>query len=670
MAVLAMSKIKLMGIDSHKEKILDALYRTGCVELSETEEFADTFRVLNSEKHDELSVKYDGIGRTIDFYTEIIEKSKNKDYYPKVGAFDKNFFISYEDFIRSPKKDKACENEVEKAKAFSSKLADFKAERAKLVNLSVALSPYLSVAGKFSEFVDTKTTKVFFGTVKKDQLDVIKNKLSELDTVDYSCLQEGVFSVILVVSYDSDADTVRTALTESEFSACPFKFDCSAKEKEAEIRSRLKEIDDYEEEIFKSVCESAGALKDLKTLYDYYGFCIEKEQEKENFSCTRTTFILEGFVPTEKTEDVINAVHMASNAVFVEITEPKKDEPVPTLLKNNFAVRQTEFITDMYSTPNYKERDPNKAVFFFFMLFMGIIMADIGYGVIMITLGLLLATRIKVDNGTRRLWYNIAIGGIFAIIFGVMFNSLFGISVLPFRILPSPVPTGQDGQTGLMTILLGCLALGVVQIAFGYFMKALNLFKSGDILGSIFDGLCWVLFFIGFVFAAFNFLIGYLMPEAFVSMDVGVKNFFGQATMPGLIVMLSALLIAAATSGRKEKGFGKITKGFGTIYGLINIFSDILSYARLFGLMLSGMIIANTFNDIGSGLFAGGFAGYIIGGVVILIGHAFNIAMGVLGAYIHDSRLQYIEFFGKFYTGEGNKFKPMGSDLKYVYVVK
>ena len=153
-------------------------------------------------------------------------------------------------------------------------------------------------------------------------------------------------------------------------------------------------------------------------------------------------------------------------------------------------------------------------------------------------------------------------------------------------------------------------------------------------------------------------------------MDVCVKNFFGQATMPGLIVMLSALLIAAATSGRKEKGFGKITKGFGTIYGLINIFSDILSYARLFGLMLSGMIIANTFNDIGSGLFAGGFAGYIIGGVVILIGHAFNIAMGVLGAYIHDSRLQYIEFFGKFYTGEGNKFKPMGSDLKYVYVVK
>ena len=130
------------------------------------------------------------------------------------------------------------------------------------------------------------------------------------------------------------------------------------------------------------------------------------------------------------------------------------------------------------------------------------------------------------------------------------------------------------------------------------------------------------------------------------------------------------MLLAAATAGRAEKGFGKVSKGFGAIYGLINIFSDILSYARLFGLMLSGMIIAKTFNDIGSGLFASGIIGYVFGGAVILIGHTFNLAMGVLGAYIHDSRLQYIEFFGKFYTGEGNKFSPIGSDMKYVYVVK
>lgn len=664
-----MSKIKLMGINAHKEKILDALYKTGSLELSGTEEFADTFRVVNTETYEELSKKFGELERTIDFYTDIIEKSKNKSYYPKSGITEKNFFVSYEDFIRAPKNAAACEKEVERYKDYSVKLSEYKAERTKLLNLSVALTPYLSVSGKLSDFTDTKTAKVFLGTVKKDETVVIKNKISELEKVDYSCLVEGNISTILVVSYIDDAERVREILAESEFSLCPFKFDCSAKEKSAEINARLQAIEQGEEEIFKGVVERAAALKDLKILYDYYGFCIEKEREKENFSCTASTFILEGFVPTEKIEEVQNAIHLVSNAVFMEISEPAADEDVPTLLKNNFVVRQTEFITDMYSTPNYREKDPNKAVFFFFMLFMGVIMADIGYGIIMIALGLMLAKRIKVDNGTRRLWYNIAIGGIFAILFGVLFNSFFGISVLPFTLLPSPVPS-EGGQTGLMTILLGCLALGIIQIAFGYFMKALNLFKSGDIAGGIFDGLCWVLFFIGFVFAAFNFLIGYLMPEAFDNMNAGVKNFFGQATMPGLIVMLSALLIAAATAGRAEKGFGKVSKGFGAIYGLINIFSDILSYARLFGLMLSGMIIAKTFNDIGSGLFASGAIGYVFGGAVILIGHTFNLAMGVLGAYIHDSRLQYIEFFGKFYTGEGNKFKPMGSDLKYVYVVK
>ena len=669
MAIVEMSKIKLMGVNAHKEKILDALYKTGCVELAETEEFTDTFRVSSSESIDEVSALHDEIGRVIDFYTEIIEKSNTKKYYPKNAASLKNFFVSYDEFIRSESKKNVVLATVKKARGFIEELSLFKAETGKLVNFNNGLVPFLSVNEKFSDFCDTKTTKVFFGTVVKDEIPKIEKEISALGAINFTVLSDSQVSVILVVSHRENAQAVADILATGEFSACPYKFDCTAKEKIAENNGKIQEFSEREEEIYIEVCNNAGALKDLKILYDYYGFILEKEREKENFSCTASTFILEGFVPTEKAVVVENAVHMVSDAVFMEITAPKEDETVPTLLKNNFIVRQTEFVTDMYSTPNYKEKDPNKAVFFFFMLFMGVIMADIGYGVIMIALGLFLASRIKVDNGTRRLWYNIAIGGIFAIIFGILFNSLFGVSVLPFAVLPSPVPS-EGGQTGLMTILLCCLALGVLQIAFGYFMKALNLFKSGDIAGGIFDGLCWVLFFIGFVFASFNFLIDYLMHDAFVTMDAGVKNFFDTAAMPGLIVMLSALLLASVTAGRSEKGFGKVSKSFGAVYGLISIFSDILSYARLFGLMLSGMIIAKTFNDIGAGLFASGVIGYVFGGAVILIGHTFNLAMGVLGAYIHDSRLQYIEFFGKFYTGEGNKFKPMGSDLKYIYVTK
>ena len=246
-----------------------------------------------------------------------------------------------------------------------------------------------------------------------------------------------------------------------------------------------------------------------------------------------------------------------------------------------------------------------------------------------------------------------------------MFNSLFGAAVLPFTVLPSPVPSPEN-KDGLMIILLGCLALGVVQLAVGYFMKALNEFKAGNILAGIFEGLLWTVFFVGFVFAGFNFLMSYLG----VNVSAGITAFFDKTTTAGLITAGAALLLIAIASGVKGKGFEKISKPFGTFYGLISIFSDVLSYARLFGLMLSGMIIAQTFNDIGAGMFASGAVGYFLGGLIIVIGHIFNIAMGVLGAYIHDSRLQYIEFFGKFYTGEGNKFRPIGSEMKYVYVTK
>ena len=669
MAIVEMSKIKLMGVNAHKEKILNALYRTGCVELTEPEEFTDTFRVSLSESIEETTAIHDEIGRVIDFYADIIEKSKNKSYCPKNANVFGNFFVSYDEFIRSADKKNAVQKTVQKASGFIGELSQIKSETAKLVNLNNGLTPYLAVSEKFGDFSDTKTTKVFFGTVSKDEISKIKEAISELDAVNLTVLSENQVSVVLVLAHYEQAQATGDILSASGFVACPYKFDCTAKEKISENEDKIKVFSEREEQIYREVCESVEAVKELQVLYDYYGFILEKEKEKENFSCTAATFILEGFVPTEKAGDVENAVHMVSDAVIMEITAPKEDEPVPTLLKNNFIVRQTEFVTDMYSTPNYKEKDPNRAVFFFFMLFMGVIMADIGYGIIMIAAGLFLAGRIKVDNGARRLWYNIAIGGFFAILFGVLFNSLFGVSVLPFTVLPSPVPS-EGGQTGLMTILLGCLALGVLQIAFGYFMKALNLFRSGDIAGGIFDGLCWVLFFIGFVFASFNFLIDYLMPAAFETMNAGVKNFFDTAATPGLIVMLAALLLASVTAGRSEKGFGKVSKSFGAVYGLISIFSDILSYARLFGLMLSGMIIAKTFNDIGSGLFASGVIGYVFGGAVILIGHTFNLAMGVLGAYIHDSRLQYIEFFGKFYTGEGNKFRPIGSDLKYVYITK
>lgn len=668
MSIVRMKKIRLVGLYSDKRNILDALTETGAIQLSEPSEIADTFVAPDEETKNGLFVKQEKLTRAIDFVADVIMGAKGKDYCPKdKNEFLGNFFVSVKDFLVAGDLEREADSLVEFFGEQSAKLTQNKAEKIRLYNSLALLKPYEPTDCVFSDFNDTEKTAVFFGTLKAESFESLSVALSDMEHTFLSRLTFGVDTVILAVTLKENAETLSKLLAERGFNRCPFKDDETAKGKMFNTQREIELLDREDEVIKKVVCARAESLRTLKIYADYTAFLLERVRSGEKFRRTEKTFVLEGFVPEPQTENVLAAINGVTNAVFTEITDPEKDEFVPTLVENNKFARQTEFITDTYSVPDYREIDPSHTVFFFFMVFMGVIMADVGYGALMIAIGLLLSSRIKVDNGTKRLWNIIAIGGAFSIIFGLLFNSFFGIGLLPVSVFPDPTNAGD--KDAIMLVLLGCLGLGVIQIAVGYFIKALNCFKQKKILDGILDGLIWVLFFIGFVFAAFNFLFDYLMSSEF-TMDAGLRNFFSLMAKPGLYVVLGSVAIAALTAGRKEKGFGKFSKGFGAVYGLINIMSDILSYARLFGLMLSGMIIAKTFNDIGGGLMSGGGIGIAFGIAVIIVGHVFNIAMGVLGAYIHDSRLQYIEYFSKFYTGEGEKFAPLGSGAKYVYLTK
>lgn len=666
MAICKMNKIKLVALEEDRQNILDTLAKIRAVEISESNEITDTFTLPKNEEKTSLSIKYDRIIKSIDTIEDVLLQNAKKDYYPKeVEEVLNGFFVSFNDFVGGQKYEEKAMSLVVFTENQSRRLIENKANLIKLQNTLNQLKPYLGIKENFSSFTSTKTTDCFFGTVKEDNYELLVQKLgANFERAEVIPVSNGQDKVILVVALKEDGEGVSKLLTENSFNKCPFSDDVMPDELYFNIEKTIDLSKKDDEVVIKSIVEHAVGLKELKIYADYIKFLLEKATNTEGFRRTQKTFVLEGFTPVELNEQVKNAISSVSDAVFIEFSEPSEDEVVPTLTKNNKLASQTEFITDMYSVPNYREFDPSHTIFFFFMLFMGVIMADMGYGLLMIIVGLFLSSRIKVVNGTKKLWNIIAIGGVFSIIFGFLFNSFFGLSILPFRILPDPVNGGKDS---IMLVLLGCLGLGVIQIAVGYFLKAVNCFRDKKIIDGLCDGILWVIFFIGFVFAGFNFILDYLMSDNF-TMNEGIRNFFDIMTKPGLIMVIGSVVLAALTAGRHEKGFGKFTKGFGAVYGLINLMSDILSYARLFGLMLSGMIIAQTFNDIGGGLISGGGVGLVLGVIVILIGHAFNIAMGVLGAYIHDSRLQYIEYFSKFYTGEGEKFKPFGSDLKYIYI--
>ncbi len=188
----------------------------------------------------------------------------------------------------------------------------------------------------------------------------------------------------------------------------------------------------------------------------------------------------------------------------------------------------------------------------------------------------------------------------------------------------------------------------------GYICKAIQCWRRREVGDGIFEGVVWAIFTVGVIIAIFG-----VLDE--------VDNIM-LAYVGGIIAGV-ALVVAICTAGRHEKIVGKFTKGFGALYGVINYASDILSYARLYGLMLSGAVIAQIVSQYSIQFITiNGGAWIILGILLMLVGHAFNLAISLLGAYIHDARLQYVEFYGKFYEGDGELFNPIGSKHKYVYV--
>jgi V/A-type H+-transporting ATPase subunit I len=204
-------------------------------------------------------------------------------------------------------------------------------------------------------------------------------------------------------------------------------------------------------------------------------------------------------------------------------------------------------------------------------------------------------------------------------------------------------------------VLIIAMVTGITQLFAGYLCKAIQLWRRGQFWDGVCEGVLWAIFSVGVALA----IVG-LTKEAKLPV---------LATVGGITAGVS-LALAVLTAGRHEKFFGKFTKGFGAAYGIINYASDILSYARLYGLMLAGAVIAGIIAQYGGGFVVSGNPLMVTLGVFLLVvGNLFNLVISLLGAYIHDARLQYVEFYGRFYEGDGELFKPLGGERKYIYLV-
>lgn len=440
----------------------------------------------------------------------------------------------------------------------------------------------------------------------------------------------------LLYTYLSEEGEVLKAVSAAGFSeAAPPGGRGLPKDLCEDYRAKRKEKQDRREAIARELTVLSDRKTDLEILRDQQE--AKEAREDAPFGETVETVFLEGWVRSDRTFRVEKAVARVTDCYELSFRDPEEGETPPTVTQNNRFISQFETITDMFSRPSNGEMDPNPVMGPWYWLIFGLMMGDAGYGLMMLV-GIWGFKKLMKPRGDMAKLVNVLFYSSFTTIFwGIIFGSYFGETWHPILFAPLDNPMGM---------LVFCMIIGVLHIFTGMIMKMVEDAKAGHFWDGVFDQLSWMILITG---------LGLLFLEP--------------ARTVGMVLAIAGAAIILLTAGRAKKGIvGKVVGGFGGLYNITGYMSDILSYSRILALSLATGVVGMVMNLL-AGMIQGSVIGFIFSLLIYAVGHVFNLAMGLLSAYVHDSRLQYIEFFNKFYEGGGYAFRPLKVDPRYVEVV-
>jgi len=464
-------------------------------------------------------------------------------------------------------------------------------------------------------------------------------------------------SYLTVYTHTDDEQPSMSILKRNGFSVMSFSgYQGSVEEN---IISLKKDIDNKESEvkdIENKLRELSINLDDIEIVFDYYSIRREISITEGEVASGKRIFFLEGWIPAPIEESLKN--ELTENwTVDISVREPIDGEDIPIMVKNGFVGDSVQDITEMYSLPSYQSVDPNPVTAPFFLLFFGLMLSDAGYGLVMAIACGIIYFFVKLEDTMKRFMKMGMLAGLATMFWGALFGSWFGnlIPVLAGN-LDMDLSIWFQPVLNPEYMLMWSLLFGVVHIYVGLAMKAANLIKQKKYFDVIWDVVTWYIFFTGAVFLVMPFVPA--VPASAIEL---VEPY-------GMYILGTGAVLLLLTQGRKSKNiFGKIFGGLAAIYDLINFMSDVLSYSRLLALGLATSVIASIVNEMGS-MSGFTFTGVIVFILVFLVGHTINFALNALGAYVHSSRLQYIEFFNKFYEGGGKPFRPFRRNTKYIRI--
>ena len=633
-----MKHLRLLGMESEREALLKAMQEMECVEISSIDGSEEALKSGFAKPDDKALMSAQEASRAYRTALASLDRFAPE----KKGMFRKRQGVSRAAFFSAESEENA-RTAAETINKDTRRLGEIESERTKNEALRATLAPWLTVDVPLGGA--DGALSVFFGTVglnvTNDALKALADSLDGLLTWQQASSDRSL-RYLLVMCHGSVKERALSALRDLGFSTVSFRgMTGTAKENDKALAENLAALEKERQEIEQRIAGLGGKREALLEASDRAAIALRREEAKSRLVETDRAFLLEGWLPAARCEELEKT--LAPFTCATETRDPTEEEypKVPVQLKNNKLTRPLNMVTEMYSLPAYDGVDPNPLMAPFFILFYGIMMADMGYGLLMILASIIITKKSRPKGTSGQMFGLMFSCGISTFIMGALTGGFFG-DFLPqlagiinpnttFKALPSLFTPLDD----TITILIGAMALGFVQIVTGMAISFVEKLKKGEIMDAIWEELTWWVVFAGIA-----------------CMALGVTN----------IVLYVGIGMVVVGSGWSAKGFGKVTAIFGSVYNHVTgYFGDILSYSRLMTLMLAGSVIASVFNTLGA----------IPGNVVIflivsMLGNGLNFALNLLSCYVHDLRLQCLEYFGKFYKDGGRPFKPLAINTKYV----
>ena len=632
-----MKHLRLLGMESEREALLKAMQDMECVEISSIDGSEEALKSGFAKPDDKALMSAQEASRAYRTALASLDRFAPE----KKGMFRKRQGVSRAAFFSAESEENA-RTAAETINGDTRRLGEIESERTKNETLRATLAPWLTVDAPLGGA--DGALAVFFGTaglnVTDDALKALADSLDGLLTWQQASSDRSL-RYLLVMCHGSVKERALSALRDLGFSTVSFRgMAGTAKENDKTLTENLAALEKERQEIEQRIAGLGGKREALLEASDRAAIALRREEAKSRLVGTDKVFLLEGWLPADRCAEIEKTLKPFTCAI--ETREPTEDEypQVPVQLKNNKLTRPLNMVTEMYSLPAYGTLDPNPLMAPFFILFYGIMMADMGYGLLMMIASVIISKKYRPKGTSGELFSLLGLCGISTFIMGALTGGFFGDFLTQLVAIVSPgtvfaLPKLFDPLDDLTMILIGSMVLGMVQIVTGMAISLIEKCKRKKFLDAFFEEITWWIVFIGIALLALG---------------------KGAAV---LYVGCALVLLGPIVQG---KGWGKLTGVFGSLYNHVTgYFGDILSYTRLMALMLAGSVIAQVFNMLAA------MPGNVIAFIIIsMLGNAMNFGLNLLGCYVHDLRLQCLEFFNKFYVDGGKPFCPMTLDTEYV----